>query len=281
MTYIYQGPRHEARWRDLLAPLIDPDGRERKFVELGCNAGFYLRKAVELNYEHIIGIERDPEFVRQALEFEAPVRIVQADIHEWEIPACHTALLACVHYWQTDDQIKNLLGRLRRKALHLVVMGKHRGQSLTPPDRSSFLRKLRGWDVIDQRRTSRHWSLLLKNRNLYEADVEELYASQREAIDWTDDGKDFFPAFEDYVGLVLSGQYFDPRRTRFARYLKTRKFRYRELMLQAYRDMVYSVQHDGILSPLVVYERRRVLNGNHRLAIAHLTGIKKVICCHG
>jgi len=43
MTRVYQKPEnHEKRWQLLLEPLVPNDGRDRLFLDLGCNAGFYM-----------------------------------------------------------------------------------------------------------------------------------------------------------------------------------------------------------------------------------------------
>ena len=46
------------RWDALIKPILPEKGGHRLFVELGCNAGFYLRKASELGYQ-TIGVEKE------------------------------------------------------------------------------------------------------------------------------------------------------------------------------------------------------------------------------
>ena len=42
---------HERRWRTFVKPLLPlEDGTDRTFIELGCNAGFYLRKMKDRGY---------------------------------------------------------------------------------------------------------------------------------------------------------------------------------------------------------------------------------------
>ena len=63
---VYQKRKyHERRWRTFLEPLVPADGKDRTFLDLGCNAGFYMTKAEKLGYR-AIGLERDADYIGQA-----------------------------------------------------------------------------------------------------------------------------------------------------------------------------------------------------------------------
>ena len=57
---------NEKRWKNLIEPLLPfTDGNDRLFMELGSNAGFYLRKMSDLGFK-TIGVEIEDEFVAHA-----------------------------------------------------------------------------------------------------------------------------------------------------------------------------------------------------------------------
>ena len=63
---VYQNPRrHTKRWETLVEPLVPKDGKDRRFLDLGCNAGFYMTKAEELGYK-AIGVEQEPFYINRA-----------------------------------------------------------------------------------------------------------------------------------------------------------------------------------------------------------------------
>lgn len=271
----------ELRWQELIAPLVPMGGDGRLFLELGCNAGFYLRKARALGYR-AVGVEKEPAFVEQALLWEreepAGVTIKAADMLEYDIPACHVALLAHVHYWLESKELDDLLARLRERSLFLIVQGKHRGESKIPPDRLQLLRRMAGdWLAISQTRTKRHYAVLFRSPALFEMETNELYTA-RLAIA-TDQEREFFVTFEAFVRKVLAGKPFDHNQTSFAEYLRKQRLRYREMLMWAYARLVEDVRENGVQTPLAVYrDCYRVQNGHHRLVIAKVLGIRHLIC---
>lgn len=270
----------QLRWSEILAPLIPADGEGRLFVELGCNAGFYPRMARGMGYR-AIGVERNPVFYRQARYWErrerVGVELIHDDLMHYKTPANYLTLMACVHYWLESEQFDALLKRLRNTSLHLVIMGKHSGRSTIPPDRRNLLARMKGWQIEEQTRNRRHYGVLFRNPRLFEADTEELYTRHVEATAQVGGHSDFFPAFIEFVQLVNSGQEYDYRRTAFHTYLRRRNLRYRETLMEAYAGHVLSIRADGIRRPIVVRDGM-VVDGNHRLVIAHVLGIPKVIC---
>jgi len=271
----------QLRWAELLAPLVNPDGDGRLFLDLGCNAGFYCREAAALGYR-TLGIDKEPEFIEQARLWEreepAGVRIRQADMREFEIPACHTALLASVHYWLEDAELDDLLARLRERSLFLIVQGKHRGPSTIHPDRLQLLKRVWGdWFIVDQTRTRKHYAVLLRSPALFEAETGELY-STRLAIA-TEQEREFFTTFERFVRLALEGKPFDHSQTGFAEYLRKQRLRYRDFLMWAYVRLVEDICRNGVQEPLIAYrDTHQVRNGHHRLVIARVLGIKHLIC---
>jgi SAM-dependent methyltransferase len=276
-----RGDTSQERWTEILAPLISPEGGGRLFVELGCNAGYYLRQARDLGYR-AIGVERDPVFYEQACYWEGQeskgVELVCDDMLHYDTPANYLTLLACVHYWLTAEQLKTLLAKLHHRSVNLVIMGKHKGEAAIPPDRRNLLPYLSGWKIATQTRNRRHYGLLLHNPDLYEADVEQIYNRDVLAVAETGGHSDFFPAFSEFVRLVAGNQEFDYRSTEFYRYLRRRKLRYRETLMEAYAGHVLSIRAGGIRRPIAVRQNGLVCDGNHRLVIAKELGIEKIIC---
>lgn len=267
------------RWETLLAPLIPEDGRGRLLVDLGCNAGFYCRQARDLGYM-ALGVERDPGYLGQARYWEAEepkgVRLVEADLGDYDPPACFLALLCQVHYWLEPEALAALVARLRAKAAMVLVVGRHRGHArhASPADEETARQTFAGWQERGRTADAKHYGLLLRNHDLHEVHTAALFARQPFVH-----SPRFLPSFREYIDLVLSGKAFDPAETAFAAYLRQRRFRHYAERLEHYRQMIVRVAGDGYLgSVLAARADGQLRDGNHRLMIAERLGLEVVLC---
>ena len=290
---VYQNPRrHTKRWETLVEPLVPKDGKDRRFLDLGCNAGFYMKKAEELGY-HALGVDSGGK-TGSGYVFKAPkdLNIIKGDINYYKPPTSFITLLACVHYWQTEEQVEALFRKLKGSTLNLVVMGrlKRHPRHVSGPDKKTLIRELRGssdlslggkWQLVDGRKNKIQYTALFKNPSLTEYDVDDLYHATREYILEPGHGShEFYPVFEDYVKRVLNGD--DTEETPFLEWQKrVRKERYPKGECWRYRVMIKDIQKNGMTETLKVRGERGVIDGHHRIIILQALGIKRVICRTG
>ena len=273
---IYQVDKyHEWRWQKLVAPLVDKDGTDRMLLDMGCNAGWYMRKAQKLGYK-TLGVEYDQDYIDQAPE---GLEIIKADVN-WYQPHCaYLTLLLCVHYHQTPEQVEALFHNLTYSTAYLIVMGRNNvnGRVVSNPKVDHLLKVLGGWDVIDQRGERAFYTVLLKNRRYQELDVEELFQATR-AFTLTVKGfDDFVPAFQDFVRRTLADFNWDASDSQFMDYLKRRRFPYKLGRCWLYKKMIKELQEHGPHTALKV-KGNRIEDGYHRLVVLRELGVKRVVC---
>jgi len=271
----------EKRWENLVEPLVRKDGGV--CIDLGCNAGFYSRKMVDKGFD-VIGVEREPEFLAHARYWEEQdpkgVKIVEADINDYDLPCASVVILAQVHYWMTPEQIKALVDKLKRKAVDVIVVGSHVPLKASPDHPNARVHKsqcdletlrgyFEGWDEMDVESDVQHFSMLFRNPTLFVMGVNDITREHKEKTDR------LYPAFEKFVITVYSpdlweytGDYYD--------YLEWRGFDAYKTM-EKHVDLIFSILDDGIKEPLTLIDDC-VIEGHHRLIIARQLGIKKVVC---
>jgi len=283
---IYQKPKyHEQRWKNLVEPLIDKDGKDRTFLDLGCNAGFYMLKAEGLGYK-TIGVEGETRGFRGTIE-QAPehLNIIRGDINYYRPHAAYLTAMLCVHYHQTPEQIEALFHNLSYTTCNLLVMGRHEVKPKwgikTRPDKKYLMEKLGGgWKLLGERSWKKFYTVLVRNPRFQEVSVDDLYEKTREYVSKTPKLNrklyTFVPAFEDFVRRAIEDINFNPEGCDFMKYLKTRRFRYKLGRCWVYKVMIEEIRKSGIQTPLTTVNGR-IFDGYHRMIILRELGIKRVM----
>ena len=268
----------QRRWNTLIEPLIPPDGNGRRFLELGTNAGFYLRKAAEFGYD-TWGVEKAERFLEQAKYWEAQeprgVRVEYGDINDYDIPANFITLFANVHYWQTPEQVDRIVERLRDNALHVIMVSRHHRSErhLSDCTEPAIMEWFKDWELLDERRDSKFFSLIFKNPDLVEYDTINLFNIQPFTK-----SKKFLPAMREFVDLNISRRRYTYNHTKYWEYCKWRGWKPRVNYHRTLRHKILMMERDGITRPLLVRENGLMVDGNHRLITAEYLGIPRVIC---
>lgn len=275
---VYQRPRyHEWRWKTHVEPLLEKDGRDRTLLDLGCNAGFYMKKANRLGYR-TFGVEMDDEYIAQAPK---SLNITKADINLYTPRSAYLTLLLLVHHHQTEEQCEAIFHKLMYSTATLMVMGRHtvyRKLTKLNPNKESLMPKLRGWDIIDSRDSDRFYSILLNNpRYVREFNVDDLYFATREFVSKVKGYVDFVPSFEDFTRRTLEDIGFDPSESDFAKHLKARGLRYVLGRCWQYKVMIDDIRKNGLSTALIVRDGH-MRDGFHRLVVLRELGVKRVVC---
>jgi len=255
---------NEKRWKTFIEPLIHGGG---VFTDLGCNAGFYCRKAVDLGFK-ANGVELNEDYFGHAKywEQEEPkgVRITQGDMVDYDFPASNYVLMANVHYWLTPERLKILVKKLSERALNVVVVGRHNNHKThySASDFDSLQKTFKCFKIKKRVNGSKHYSVLFENPNLVELKTNEVFKNQQLA-----GSRRFYPSYKKLIETGDSKEY--------SEYLKWRKFP--DKYLKKHTQLIESIKEKGIINPLKMQEDK-VIDGDHRLIIANELGFDKIIC---
>jgi len=278
------GDTSEYRWRTFVEPFL-PDGRDRHFLELGSNAGFYLRKARALGYK-ATGVERNPLYLSQAAYWEEQepvgVQTIEGDLNRAGIPLSHTVLLANIIYWLNPKQVRRLIFRLRRRALNVIVIGRHtRLKNHCSDCRKEAVKAwFQGWEAIEGHTDHKHYSILFKNPELEEVNIDDV-----EIYHYNNGPKKdtFERAFTRFLKKTNNGSMANIMTTHYYKYLVSRgvKRKKRRVLCERYMKLLFDIKDRGLVKPiqaLWIDGKLRLIDGDHRYLIAKFLGIKKVIC---
>ena len=267
----------EKRWQTFVKPLIKPG--PGAVTDLGCNAGFYCRKMVDLGYS-ATGVERSHEFLAHARYWEKcepkGVRVVESDIAEHKLRCSHYLLMANVHYWLTSEQLHALKKQMDSRVLNVILIGRHHQHYThnSPCDFGYLSELFKGWDEVKYiaPHGNKHFSVLFRNPKLTARNIDDLFQNQQ-----LFKSKKFLPAYNKLIDEVLAGKQIEPEKTEYMEYLRWRGFDDCESLFEKHVNVITTMAEERTTQEPLTIDGGRVIDGDHRLIVAKKLGIKSLL----
>lgn len=273
----------QGKWDNFVAPFLPADGKDLSLVDMGCNAGLFLKFAEDKGFE-AIGVDSNKESIRRGEEWRNKIggrwKYVRSDINNCidRLPIVDYTVLANAHYYFTINDWIDYLDELQYKTRYVIVVTaekKHINRCWASADVPSIQNYFKQWEQVGEVITlplggdpdpRRLWSLCFKSPFLDKVPLDSLDSSnhvQDEFYGELDEGKDF-------------------KDTRYYRILQKYRAKWGERRLHewfAERMKVYaSLKEEGLKKPILVdyFKADRILDGNHRYAMMRNLGYKEV-----
>lgn len=288
------------KWNNFIEPLLPKD--RRTFVEIGCNAGLFLKMATDAGFENVIGIEAKGQIMAQAERFReysgGTYKLIKQHVGTNftldQLPLADVVLLANVHYYFSVPVFSKLVDGLKNRTLYcLVVAGRARKLSGNAVyDLSSVRGYFRDWREMkviegleekgDPAPRVGMYGVSFKG-NLDVWDVESTFSMWRRGTargKWYDHSA-LEPALQEFFGMVLAGEVFNVEETLYYRYWTEKNPRrsrewIREKLIYK-KGLAEDIQANGMKEPLFYDQKGKLLDGIHRLAIAKELGYKHIL----
>jgi SAM-dependent methyltransferase len=290
---------NEGKWRNFILPLLPEDPKDRTFIEIGCNAGLYLKMATEYGFRNVVGVEADPhdcaiaEKYRNAngMDYKVLCRTVGKGFRFSELPVADVILLSNMHYYIHMEHFIPFLDRMLHKTIYCIVVSrqmreKKHGYPL--PEIEPLRLMFKDWELMRIMQTSsqmlegdphrRRLHSMLFRSELKRQPISDYttrtqkYIKQQEFIDIIRDGRDV-PLEE-----TINWEYWKIRKQDEK---KTEKGRWTDSQIRAHvqkrKDLVESLMKDGMKEPILVWPDRMGIDGGNRAQILKLLGYESII----
>lgn len=288
---------NEGKWENFVAPFLPEKANpEEILVDMGCNAGLFLKLAEDMGFT-AIGVDSSPEAVERGLKWRdkngGKYQLLQFNIENCidTLPVADYTVLANAHYYFTVNDWLEYTDKLQYKTRYVIIVTddkKHLNRCWASADVNDIRSVFKNWDEVGfidiepndgdpgYRRLS---SLCFKSRFIEKVPVTELDASNH--------------VQDKFWGEIESGLSYDE--TKYYRILaKYRKDwepgRLDKWMVERIKNYE-SIKENGLRTPLIIERDKkprhdknlvelppafRILDGNHRYSgLLHL-GYKNV-----
>jgi len=298
---------NEGKWHNFIEPLL-PEERGT-FIEIGCNAGLFLKLATDAGFRDVIGIEASSSRINQAKRFRDVNKCTYKLIHQkvaedfdvHQLPLADVVLLANAHYYLPVVTFANLVDHLKNRTAYCIIVSARvrRGQGralhyLEPPGVRGYFRDwqevkvvgdwqgIEGLDKDDPAPRRQMYGVSFKG-NLETHVLKDLYDATYSRTGKRKEYKYFalFPTLADFFKKVLAGEEFELEESSLYKYWRKRNPEYSsEWVLErvSYKKaMAEDIQKNGMREPIRLMRNDKILDGAHRLAIAKELGYKHIL----
>lgn len=287
---------NEGKWKHFIEPLLPKDCKDMTFVDIGCNAGLFLKLAKDRGFRDVIGVEKSRRAYQRAIKYRKYLgyynykllhRTVGVDFTFDELPLADIVLLSNVHYYFPLIEWFKFLDRLRHRTCACLIISRPTNEKAHWRPRTSIAevkyyfrewkaagavyRARAGWRDRNDRSPRVLWSFLFKS-NLNRKKFSELYpGAPARAIK--------IPKKELYRKLNKESNV-DLRKTSYFQAWEKRKEMGGEEIYKFVKekaDLMKDIKENGIKDPVLINLYGKIVDGGHRIAILKELGYKSVI----
>ena len=292
---------NEGKWNNFIAPLLPEDCTDQTFVEMGCNAGLFLKLAEDRGYRNVVGIEKDRTPVKEGLRYRDSIgynyKILKrtlggkfgenGNFNIDELPVADITVMSTFHYYIHINSWIKYLDRLKTKSIYCLLVSRPRMKRLhwmAYSSHEALKEYFADWEEVGLiNPISRKgdpaprvlFSVLFKQSILERILIDDIII--RDKVDDT-----MYLAMRNLAKQVINNRNIDPFMTDYYNAWEQRKkgrwsIKQIRKFVQDKFNMMIDVMDNGIKDPLIIQSDGKLSDGGHRLEILRALNYKSVI----
>jgi SAM-dependent methyltransferase len=273
---------NEGKFNNFVLPFLPADCSDKVFVDIGCNAGIFLKLASDMGFARVAGVDANRGAIERASRYRAAnggqysLSLQKMEKCLDSIPAADYIVMANTHYYFDIEDWLRFLDRLKAKTAHCIIVTADVKFRIDRPgaDLARLRHYFADWaeeGVID--------NVPLDNdpypRKLYGICFKSPVVRREELAALrmgNQQGQDEFLNTIDGGGDYTDTYYYRMIKAYRPKWPDSKLQRYFKNKIKAYND----IEINGFKEPVVV-GGDRVYDGNHRCAMARHFGYKSVL----
>jgi len=272
---------NKGKWDNFVLPFLPKSCKEMTLVDMGCNAGLFLKLAEDKGFSKVIGVDANREAFGKALayreknggKYDIQRRYMERSIDY--LPVSDFTILANSHYYLLVEPWLRYLDELQVKTRYCIIVTAQKNRvlckaSAAPDDIRSYFKN---WDEVKTIEVSSKddpfprqlWGLCFKSRFIDRIKIDTLDNGNRQQ-------RGFFRDLDKGISPIKTEYYRRLKKYRRKSWPVDRLIKYMHKRVELYK----SVKKNGLLKPIIVGHENRIVDGNHRCAIMKHLGYKTI-----
>jgi hypothetical protein len=274
---------NEGKFNNFVKPFIKETGKELTFVDMGCNAGLFLNEAENMGFGQVVGVDSNEEAVQKGERWRDDhgkhYKFLLTKMEDCidRLPLADYTVLANAHYYFTINDWLDYLDKLQYKTRYcIVVTAEKRSKqacwaSADVPDIRNYFK---GWEEVgfidelpleEDPHPRRLWGLCFKSPFIERVELASLDRGNH--------------VQDSFYGQIDKGVPY--KDTKYYHIMKPYRVKWSEDHLNKWFEgrvrLFENVKKDGLLRPIYIDSKNRILDGNHKSSIMEYLGYKTII----
>ena len=292
---------NEGKWENFIRPLLPVTVTDQTFVEMGCNAGLFLKLAEDYGFRNVVGVEKDNTPVSEGLRYRDSIgyhykmlkRTLGGQFGENgnfnidELPIADYTVMSTFHYYIDINSWIKYLDRLKSKTRYVLIVSRpvmrrmHWRAYSSHEDLKVYFSDWEEMGMADDVSPEGDpsprnlFSVLFKSPVLDRIALTDI--DTREPRD-----NSMYVAMRDLAEQVSIDDSIDPLKTEYyENWLQRKEGRWAKRTINKFVlgkfNMMLDVKENGMKDPIILDQANRICDGGHRLAILEALGYESVI----
>ncbi len=290
---------NEGKWDNFIAPLLPEDCKDQTFVEMGCNAGLFLKLATEKGFRDVVGVEKDKTPCKEGIRYRDLLghnyKILKRKMGDGfggvgtfdidEIPIADYTLLSTFHYYIEIDVWLKYLDLLKNKTRYCIVVSRptKREHWRALGELKAVKKYFEDWEQVGEVKSISANGDPSPREDMYSICFKsKLGREKMEDIKTENSDKKMFKAKVALAELAVKNDKIDLTKTDyFQQWVNRKKDKWsskliKEFVTDKFNRMV-DVRKNGLIEPLIIQSNGKISDGGHRLVMLKALNYKSTI----
>lgn len=274
---------NDGKWTNFVLPLLPKDVSEMTLIDIGCNAGVFLRLAEDKGFQTVVGVDANKEAYKKAIKYRGSYggkfRYIYKDMRACinNIPMSDYIVMAMTHYYFDIPQWLKFMDNIHAKTANIIIVtaAKREKKCRAGADTSRIREYFKGWKetghipelpLEGDSFPRRQWSFCFRSPTIDRVSIDSIDIGnhvQEGLYEDIDAGKDLFKS--RYFRIL--------KEYRRKKWSKERLIKF----MNGKKDLYENIKEYGILEPIIIDKTMRVIDGNHRAMMLKHLGYKSVL----
>jgi len=273
---------NQGKWDNFVKPFLPKDASDMTLVDMGCNAGIFLKLAEDMGFKRVIGVDSSKEAIRKGIAYRerngGKYELIRKDMTKCidELPMTDYTVLAMAHYYFPINDWLDYMDKIWSKSRYVIIVTalKKSRPCKASADTIDIRNYFKNWEEVGyipelplegDPFPRRQWSFCFKNPVLDRVPIEEINLSNKVQVG-------FYGQLDKKIN-VYKTKYYRVIKAYRKNWSQDRKTRFIAERVDLYAD----IKKNGLLRPIIIAPTTRVIDGNHRLEMLRHLGEKTVI----
>lgn len=275
---------NEGKFNSFVKPLLPEDCKDKIFVDVGCNAGLFLKMAEDMGFADVIGVDSNKGAIEKGLDYRkkngGKYRLILQDMEKAidDLPVSDYLVMANVHYYFELNDWLRFMDKLAAKTMHciIVTVKKMKRTCMAPGDEAGIKNDFRQWELVDSvgeisrkgdpfpRRLS---SFCFKSPLIEKVGIKDIWnANELQNNFYKEIDAGIFPEKTEYYRTLRV----QPFR---AHWSKKRLLDFISSQTKLYKD----IKANGVKEAVMINSKNKIVDGNHRAKILEHLGYEDIL----